>query len=303
MSTDPFILRAPTPGDAQAVLDLLVARDLADYGVPDITLDDLHDEWNAPSLHLDEDAVLAQAPNGAIIGYAIIHRPGAMGFVSPEHEGQGVGTQLVRWAQQRERALRRPRHGQAAAAANVRARALFDAFGYAYERSYSRMVRRLDGSETERVLAGLDVSPLTGDADAPSVYALSALSFAANPDYVPESLEEFADEHLRAHDHAPELSLLVRDGAELVGFLLARRWAQEAVGFIDLLAVHPQARNRGIGSAMLHTAFARFAADGLREAQLGVASDNPRALRIYERAGMTARFVVDAYHCPVTTAP
>ena len=46
---------------------------------------------------------------------------------------------------------------------------------------------------------------------------------------------------------------------------------------------------------MLETAFAGFAAAGLREAQLGVASDNPDALRLYERQGMAKRFRYDTY--------
>ncbi len=41
----------------------------------------------------------------------------------------------------------------------------------------------------------------------------------------------------------------------------------------------------GIGSALLETAFARFAAAGPREAQLGGDSGNTRGLRVYERAG------------------
>src|SRR5947208_691399 len=41
---DRMRFRAPTPGDAPAVYELLVARDLADYGVPDITLADIEDE-------------------------------------------------------------------------------------------------------------------------------------------------------------------------------------------------------------------------------------------------------------------
>lgn len=290
-------LRPPTFADAQAVFDMLVARDLVDYGVPDITLEDLHDEWRAPNF----DAVLAQTESGVVVGYAILHRPGAMGFVSPDHEGQGIGTQLVTWAQRRERELGRPHHGQAAPASNARARELFQAFGYAYERSYSRMVRTLDGSEVEPP-PGVALRALVPDQDARAVHAVNELSFADNPDYTPEPLEEFVGEHLRAHDHAPELSLVAHEGNTMVGFLLARRWPQERVGFIDLLAVHPQARRRGLGSTLLRTAFARFAAAGLREAQLGVASDNPRALQIYARAGMTPRFVVDAYHRPIEPA-
>jgi mycothiol synthase len=287
--------RAPRLTDARAVLAMLVARDLADYGIPDITLADLEEEWRADSFDLSADAILAQTPDRAIAGYAVIHRSGAMGFVSVDHEGLGIGSRLVHWARERERELRRPHHRQAIAAGNARARDLLLASGYQYERSFARMVRRLDGHERESVLPGLTVREFAPDRDGAVVHALDELSFAANVDFQPEILEEFADEHLRPRDFAPELSFVVHDADTMVGFLLARRWNEEAVGFIDLLGVHPRWRRRGIGSALLRTAFARFAADGLREAQLGAASDNPRARQIYDRAGLRPRFVIDAY--------
>ena len=287
--------RAPTLDDAPAVFSMLAARDVADYGVVDITLEDLRDEWQAELLDLEADAIVAQTRAGEIVGYAIINRPGAMGFVSPAHEGRGIGAALVAWAQGRERAQGRSRHRQAAAAGNVRARDLFLGCGYAYERSYARMVRALEGSEAEPHLAGFTVRALAPVADAPALHALDMLSFADNADYRPEPLEAFVDEHLRAHDLAPELSLVACAGEAMAGFLLARRWRAERAGFVDLLAVHPERRRRGLGSALLGIAFARFAADGLREAQLGVASDNPRALALYERLGMSPRFVVDAF--------
>ncbi len=297
-----MILRAPRAADARAVFDMLVARDLTDYGVADIALADLHDQWTAKGFDLEADAVLACSPGGRVVGYSAIHRPGAMGFVAPGHEGQGIGARLVAWAEQRERALGRERHGQAAASSNARARELFTARNYVYERSYARLVRAISGSETAPAAAGLELRPLAPERDARAVHALNERSFAGNPDYKPESLDEFVSEHLRAHDQAPELSLVAHAGGTLVGFLLARRWDAEAVGFIDLLAVDPQAQRLGIGSTLLRAAFARFAAAGLREAQLGVASDNPRAAQLYERAGMTPRFVVDTYHRPVEPA-
>ena len=288
--------RAPTVGDGRAVLAMLVARDLVDYGVPDMTLAELEDEWSAESFDLDADAIVAQTQAGAIAGYAVIHRPGAMGFVSVDHEGQGVGTRLVHWARERERELGRAHHRQAIPAGNARARELLLASGYQYERSFSRMVRPLEGSEREPVPGGgLVQRTFAPETDPRAVHALDEFSFAANADFQAETLEEFTDEHLRPREFAPELSLVVHDADTMVGFLLARRWSEQAVGFIDLLGVHPQWRGRGVGSALLRTAFARFAADGLREAQLGVASDNPGALQIYERAGMRPRFVVDAY--------
>jgi ribosomal protein S18 acetylase RimI-like enzyme len=46
---------------------------------------------------------------------------------------------------------------------------------------------------------------------------------------------------------------------------------------------------------LLRTAFAAFAEAGLREAQLGVASDNPGALTLYERLGMAIRHRADVF--------
>jgi ribosomal protein S18 acetylase RimI-like enzyme len=66
--------------------------------------------------------------------------------------------------------------------------------------------------------------------------------------------------------------------------------------------VHPDEQRRGLATALLLNAVAAMRAAGLRAAQLGVASDNPRALRLYERAGMTQKFQVDTLERPATVA-
>ena len=71
------------------------------------------------------------------------------------------------------------------------------------------------------------------------------------------------------------------------------------IGYVDLLAVQKSERGRGLGTALLLTAFAAFAQAGLREARLEVASDNPGAFRIYERAGMTPGDRVEVFEKPV----
>jgi ribosomal-protein-alanine N-acetyltransferase len=86
---------------------------------------------------------------------------------------------------------------------------------------------------------------------------------------------------------------------QIVGFLLARRWTAPPVGFVDILAVHPDHQRSGIATALLAEAFWLFSEAGLEDAQLGVASTNPRALRVYEKLGMTPRFRYDTYEKPV----
>jgi mycothiol synthase len=291
--------RAPEWTDAPAVLALLVARHTADIGLPLFRLEEVEDEWRAPDVQLSRDALLVEV-DGALAGYAIVHRPGALAVVAPEHEGRGVGTLMLRWTQQRERERGQDAHRQIAASTNTRARELLEGAGYRQVRSYWRMACPLDRGVTPAATpAGVTLRHLDPDDDARALHALDAESFDSSPDYVPESYEMFVTEHLRAHDIAPQLSLVAEAAGEIVGFMLARRWEHEGSGYVDLLAVAPGHQRRGIGTALLTQGFAGFAAAGLVQAQLGVASDNPRGLRVYEAAGMGPRFRFDVFERPL----
>jgi mycothiol synthase len=292
--------RAPVPEDALEILALLVARDIADLGVPDFTLEDLRGEWQADGVDLSADALVIEDER-RIVGYAIVRRRGVMMAVAPDRERSGIGTQLLRWAEQRERERGSVRHRQWAVA-GTRAEALLRAAGYRSVRGYCRLGRRLDGVAEAAPPAGVGLRPLDRDADAATIYELDAASFAANPDYEAVTFREFCDEHLYLHDLDAGLSRVAEREQQIVGFLLARRWSDASTGFVDLLAVHPRHRHRGIGKTMLRSAFAGFAAAGLGQAQLGVASDNPRAMTLYEQLGMKTRFCIDTYERPVQVA-
>jgi SAM-dependent methyltransferase/GNAT superfamily N-acetyltransferase len=150
-----------------------------------------------------------------------------------------------------------------------------------------------------RVHDGLRVRPVDVDRDAARLHAVDAASFSGRPGYIGESLREFREEHLEAHDFDAALSRVVENGeGRIIGFLLARRELPEAIGYVDLLAVDPDHQGRGLGTMLLADAFAGFAAAGLRDAQLGVDSDNPGALTVYERAGMEVRFRYDVHERP-----
>ena len=283
-----------------AVHEVLAARDLADLGFSDHTLDDVRDEWRASDVDLGADAQVVEADDGRIVAYAIAGRPGAIAAVIPHYEGQGIGTRLLDWVERRQRGQGRPRHRQWIAGTNARARKLLVDAGYQPERSYWRMVRTLTGESGAAPAppSGLVFRSVDASRDAAALHELDSISFATNADYVPHTLTTFLEEHLGAHDFDAELSYLAERQGRPVGFLLSRRW-EDGVGYVDLLGVHPEYRGRGLGTALLRRAFATFAAAGLREAQLGVASDNPGALRLYERVGMVQRFRYDTYERPI----
>ena len=69
-------LRAPEPADAPAVLDLIVARDIADLGRPDYTLEDVQADWAAPGIDVTRDAWIAEDDDVAL-GYALLDDRGA----------------------------------------------------------------------------------------------------------------------------------------------------------------------------------------------------------------------------------
>ncbi len=289
-------LRPATPADAGAVLAVLVARDVADVGEPDYTLADLQDEWSASEFELSRDSIVVQDADGRIIGYAVTRRPGTLAAVDPDHEGRGVGTLLLEWAERRAVEQDRSRHRQWLGSSNDRGKDLLGRAGYRYARSYWRMVRTLERTSAERlIVAGVSFRALDPGSDAPSLHALDDASFSANPDYQPVSLQAFTEEHLDAHNVDTGLSLVAERAGRPIGFLLTLRWQPPPAGYVDILAVHPDHQREGIGTALLLEAFAAYAEAGLLEAQLTVASDNPRALALYERAGMTAKFEFQAW--------
>jgi mycothiol synthase len=243
---------------------------------------------------------VAQDDEGGIAAYAIIRTRGTMVAVHPDREGEGWGAQILAWAERRAVERGADHHRQWIGSGNNRARTLLEAAGYRHVRSYWRMGRALDAPVADATVPeGIQLRPMDASADAESIYQVDVDAFSPAPDYADVDLATFREEHLDVHDFDAAASLVAERDGGMVGFLLARRWAGEGAGYVDILAVAPQEHGKGIGTTLLLTAFRRFADAGVAEAFLGVASDNPRALHLYERAGMEQRFRVDTYERPV----
>jgi mycothiol synthase len=292
------VIRPPAEADAEAVAKLVIAGDVADIGEPDYTLADLRDDWAGVDFDLATDAVVTEVA-GRIVGYAAFRGSDVRITVDPGRRGEGIGSALREWAEARARERGLASLRQYAGDRNAAAREHLTAAGYERVRSYWRMELELEGDETPpqppkgAVLRAPDLP-----ADAPVLYVVSEAAFAGNADYEPESEARFAGEHLRGHNVRPDLSLVAEYERRISGFALVRDHGQK-VAYVDLLAVHPDAAGRGLGSALLRTAFAGAAHAGYRSGRLGVASDNPNAIRLYARAGMTQRWRVDSYARPL----
>src|SRR5687767_5064405 len=97
------LIRAPTEADAEAVLAVIVARDVADIGRPDFTLEDLRADWATPGLELARDAWVVEDTAGAIVATAQLLGDDALVYVHPEACGHGIGTALRALAEERAR--------------------------------------------------------------------------------------------------------------------------------------------------------------------------------------------------------
>lgn len=116
-------------------------------------------------------------------------------------------------------------------------------------------------------------------ADADALAALHKLAFT--PSWSATEIAWMLD--------SPGLGLVAEDGNETIGFVLGRAVAGEAE--VLTLAVCPDGRRRGVGSALLSRLL-----DSLRERRIAVlflevADDNAAALALYRRFGFveTAR--------------
>jgi mycothiol synthase len=85
-------------------------------------------------------------------------------------------------------------------------------------------------------------------------------------------------------DAEASLYFLAEQEGELVGVVLCP-WYPD-LGWIRQLAVHPEARGRGLGLALVQHAFGALRDRGHRRVGLAVDEWAPAALRLYERAGM-----------------
>jgi mycothiol synthase len=278
------VIRPATEADAPRAAELVIAVDVAEVGEPDYSLEDLHDEWREPGFDLARDAAVVEDGNGTVIGYAHFRSGDLLAVVDPDRLGEGAGSALLDWAEQRARERGEDKLRQAIGHRGRAARALLEARGFSVARSFYRLERDLrDEGEP-------GFHPYGGEA----LFALYDAAFSRTADYVPRSEAAWTQRHLHAHDFDPQTSR-IEPGK---GFALVRRWADGAA-YVELLAVHPDHAGQGLGGALLTAVFAAAARNGYRRAVLNVASDNPSALRLYERVGMVQRWRVDDYHKPL----
>ena len=125
--------------------------------------------------------------------------------------------------------------------------------------------------------------------DDDAVIALLNTAFSEDPFLHDVSQSNFREFFLRARGFDATLWLLAWDGEQLAGFALVypEHGGDITLGWVGTLGIGKPWRRRGLGEALLRTAFHRLHERGLRRVGLGVDAENATgALRLYERVGM-----------------
>ncbi|MBA4226897.1 MAG: GNAT family N-acetyltransferase [Hyphomonas sp.] len=128
---------------------------------------------------------------------------------------------------------------------------------------------------------GISLAPFT-DGIAPALHALMAEGYGPGEGDV-SGFEDWWPALRRDSEFDPQLVFTARAGdGSIAG--VCQCWTS---AFVKDLVVAPTHRRRGIGAALMLTAFAAFQARGARHVDLKVMPGNARAIALYQRLGMT----------------
>lgn len=127
--------------------------------------------------------------------------------------------------------------------------------------------------------AGITVQHYTPE-QAQAVHQLLQLAYLDGGGQVP-TLDRWLKAFETDAEYDPELCLLVRDAAGLIG--VAQCWTS---AYIKDLVVHPRARGQGLGRALLQQVLVMFAERREGFVDLRVLEDNLPARRLYESVGL-----------------
>jgi mycothiol synthase len=312
-----FISRPATMDDAPAVLEITRACDIAIIGQSEESLEAVITEWETPGMNLETDICVISAPDGRLVGYAIVVdafrpvTPEIDVYVHPDfwdNSDENLDGFLLSWVEERARQ----------AIAKVPADARVAMHGYAYSKdSYYKSILEHAGMNLIRhaFRMKIDLNIPTPEPSWPEGITLRTFqegndkrpvleavrgSFQDHWGYVDSPFDEHYERwsHYWEEDFDPSLWFLAMDGDQIAAVCLCRgqRGDDKTIGWVGTLGVTRPYRRQGLGMALLLHAFDEFRSRGKTSAGLGVdASSLTGATLLYEKAGMYVSERFDLY--------
>ncbi len=281
-------LRRPTDADIPRLVELLVSCDIDEMGAAESDEEDVVWRWRIPGFDRDRDAVIATS-GGRIVGYALAFEGEAVVTVAPWARGRGIGSVLAS-ACEVHIAARGSSDGfvrQNSSSRVPAAIALLEGRGYEESHHYARMEIELSAEpKVPGTPPGVTIRGFrSGDEHAFHEANMAAWSQYADR-WEPETFERWSANYLAGEDFDPSLWWMAESSGRTLGISICLPYP--SMGWIQVLGTIPEARGRGIGTALLQRSFATYWERGVKRIGLTANSQNiPEVRRLYERNGMT----------------
>jgi len=303
--------------DGQSVVDLFNAYSQHIYGWNDADLDDMHNDWTAPGVELKEIARVVEDSHGNIIGYIDVYdltEPHVIkyvwGILHPEYWDESLYKDLLTWAEDcaRNRVSLAPKNARVVINHGTPSKdklrnAALRQYGYQLVRNYYRMMIEFDHPPQQPVIPkGLQIVSI--DLEKELKDALIALEdgFSDHWGFVEQPIDDVLlqwEHYIQNNkDFDPTLWFLAKDGEQIAGVCrnTDKMTEDPEMAWVNQLCVRKPWRKRGLGMALLLTAFNEFYRRGKKRSGLGVdATSLTNATRLYEKAGMHVTQKYDTY--------
>ena len=312
-----FLMRPARPADMEVIVDLLNECAIAQTGAPEFSTNGLQTFWQSPGFDIASGTRVIVSPQGEIVAYADLEDTAAIpvtpflwGRVHPDYEGQGLGTALMVWGEERARQAIARVPGDARVALRTftlsthePSRRLLQKQGMTLIRHNWRMVIELDEAPPQPLWpAGITISSRQERPDLLPIFRASNEAFRDHWGHVdqPEetSFERFRHWADNDEEYDPATWFLAMDGDEIAAVCLCRPlWYDDPdMAWVNTLGVRRPWRRQGLALALLYHTFAEFYRRGQKRVGLGVdASSLTGATRLYEKAGMHVARQYDTY--------
>ena len=307
---DALTARPLADDDAAAVAALLAAAEQVDETGEYPDAEDVAEWWRGWGLDAAQDGLVVRDAAGVVVAYATVVASPTFrdafpvyleGRVRPDLRGRGIGRALLDWQLARGTALHAERHPEVPGALTVEVpgtmstlEALVRRAGLSAERWYREMQRPLTDLPEPRAVPGAELVPFTWDRDDEVRRAHNA-AFTRHHGSSERNPEAWQALFTGQRSFRLDLSRLAVEDGVVIGYVLAyvyeadtaARGTREVV--LGQIGVLPQARGRGVASALIAEVLREAARHDCQGAALGVDTENVTgALRLYEALGFRA---------------